>query len=179
MAKTISIDLFDLSSIDRAIAELDRYQASLTEKARLIREKIAERIETIATELFGNALVDDIFEGGTPVVGGDVQVEVSDEGTVTVVIARGKDVLFLEFGAGVHYNGMVGGSPHALGESEGMVIGEYGKKRGRQDSWHLPGSTKEMPIRTHGTPAVMAMYRGSQIARSEIEDIVREVFAND
>lgn len=175
----LSINLFDESSFDKAISELERYRNDLQTRADLIRERVAERIRWSAEEGFSTSIADAIFLGGTEQVGGNVTVTISDEGTVTVVIASGADAVFMEFGAGVYFNGgkgAIGHSSHPSGERQGMTIGEYGKKRGRQNAWHLPGSTKDNPIVTRGTPASMPMYRGAREAAAALDEIAREVF---
>lgn len=172
----LSINLFDESSFDKAIAELERYRNDLQTRADMIRERVAERIRWSAEEGFSTSIADAIFLGGTEQVGGNVTVTISDEGTVTVVIANGADAVFMEFGAGVYFNGSAGSSPHPAGQSQGMLIGEYGQHKGRRSSWHLPGSTKDSPLVTHGTPASMPMYRGAREAAAALDEIAREVF---
>lgn len=41
-------------------------------------------------------------------------------------------MLFIEFGAGIHYNGSAGSSPHPKGNEFGYTIGSYGKGLGKK-----------------------------------------------
>lgn len=174
MAKTIRFSLSE-ASIDNAIDELDRYINDLGSKAEKLAEKVAERIAWSASSGFSNAIADDIFTGGER-PNGNVSVSVEENGNVCIVLAQGSDAVFIEFGAGVYYNGSAGSSPHPEGSRMGFTIGEYGKGQGKRNVWALPGSTNDAPILTHGTPAAMPMYRGLQDALSVIDELAREVF---
>lgn len=176
MAKKITMSL-DPSSIGKAILELQTYQASLKAKAEQIREKVAETIRWTADAGFSTALADDIYVGGTPVYS-NVSVSISTSGDVTVVMADGDHAIFIEFGAGVYYNGAAKDSPHPLGKQLGFTIGEYGKGRGKQQAWDLPGSNLKQPKLSHGTPAAMPMYNGVQDAVAQLESIAKKVFGN-
>lgn len=176
MAKKITMSL-DPSSIGKAILELQTYQAGLKAKADKLRELIAERIAWRAQSGFNTAVADDIFVGGSPVYA-NVTVTISTSGDVTVVMADGDDAVFIEFGAGVFYNGAVGSSPHPWGNDNGFLIGEYGKGQGKRNVWALPGSTNLNPVLTHGTPAAMPMYHGVQDAIAVIQSLARTVFGN-
>ena len=50
------------------------------------------------------------------------------------IFYKGSQVAFIEFGAGVRWNGAVGTSPHAYGQQLGYTIGSYGHGRGEQAS---------------------------------------------
>lgn len=174
MSKTISFSL-STSSIQSAMDELTSYIDGLKSKAKRLQELVAENIRWCAEEGFSSAVADDIYMGGTPPAP-DVTVTVEENGDVTVIIASGADAVFIEFGAGVYHNGAAGSSPHPKGAENGFLIGEYGKGLGKRNTWALPGSTKDNPILTHGTPAAMPMYRGVQDVVAAIADLAREVF---
>ena len=175
MARTITLDLFDDGSFARALADIDSYCDHLRDGANRIREEVAERIKTSAEQGFASSIADAIYVGGSEVVGGNVSVTVEDSGDTTSVVASGPDALFMEYGAGVHFNGEAGKSPHPNGEDAGMLIGEYGRHMGRHESWAIPGSTHTNPIITHGTPASMPMYNAAEAVNAEKVDIAREV----
>lgn len=174
MSKTISFSLSS-SSIQAAINEMNAYISGLKSKTKRLQEMITESIRWNAQEGFSSAIADDIYRGGTPPAP-DVTVTVEDDGDVTVIIASGKDAVFIEFGAGVYHNGAAGSSPHPKGAENGYLIGEYGKGLGKRNTWALPGSTKDNPILTHGTPAAMPMYRGLQTTLDAIAEMAQEVF---
>lgn len=100
------------------------------------------------------------------------------------VVANGKAVAFIEFGAGVHYNS---GVSYPIAKPSGIVgIGEYGKKQGKKDEWRYKGepgtngtpSSDGRTIKTHGNPAQMPMYHALTAMQGEVERIVREAFRN-
>lgn len=165
-------------SLQKLIDELEAYRKSLDHKADVLRQRVAEMIRWSAEAGFSTALTTDIFTGAEPPPS-DVQVNVEDDGDVTLVIASGEEAVFIEFGAGIYYNGgegMIGKSPHEWGEEKGFLIGEYGKGHGKKNVWALPGSTHDNPILTHGTPAAMPMYHGVQEVLTILEDLAKEVF---
>ena len=176
MSKKIIKMALSEEGITRAIAELDAYTAGLERKTKKLTELIAERVAWSASSGFATAIADDIFTGNADRPTGNVSVTVEQDGDICVVIADGEDAVFIEFGAGVYYNGSPGTSPHPKGNEHGFLIGEYGKKQGRKRVWALPGSTAAEPILTHGTPAAMPMYRGVREAVGVIDELAREVF---
>lgn len=120
------------------------------------------------------------------------QYDGSNDSTVTIeqtqngynVVANGKAVAFIEFGAGVHYNS---GASYPLPKPSGIVgIGEYGKKQGKKDEWRYKGeagtngtpSSDGRTIKTHGNPAQMPMYHALVAMQDEVYRIVREAFRN-
>lgn len=96
-------------------------------------------------------------------------------GTQATIIASHKDAVYLEFGAGVFYNG---GEPdvyvHTNGEAySGIVpIGNYGMGLGRNETWIYNDGTK-VHI-SSGTQCTEFMYKALQQLKIEIPSIVRE-----
>ncbi len=78
----------------------------------------------------------------------------------------GEQAAFVEFGAGIHYNGTPNGSPHPLGVELGFTIGSYGFGQGLKDEWHYK-SGGEWKV-SQGTPAAMPLFH----AKQAIEDTV-------
>ena len=112
MAKKIKFSLNE-ASIDNAIKELEAYTRSVEEKTERVRIRVAEIIANDAQAGFNSSGVDDdLREGMRPAA---VSVSYHDNGGVTIVLAEGTDAVWVEFGAGVHYNGPVGQSPNPLG----------------------------------------------------------------
>lgn len=93
------------------------------------------------------------------------------------LIVSGKDLLFIEFGAGVHYNGAVGSSPHPLGASKGYTIGSYGKGNGSKDAWYYYADTGEI-VKSQGTQATMPVYKAGVEMRHQMLKIAKEVFSS-
>lgn len=165
---------FGLSAreIDRAIRELEQYKQDIIRKTDLLRARVAERLAELSRDGFAGAIVDDLLKGGQRTAQVDVSIDQRDN--VTLVIARGEDAVWVEFGAGVHYNGSAGTSPHPKGSELGFTIGGYGKGMGKKDVW---GFYEDGELRlTHGTPATMPMYNAVKTVCDEIAEIAREVF---
>ena len=185
MAKVITFSL-DKSSIENAIEEVNQYRDEFQRKCRELREKIAERIRWSAEKGFQTAMVSDTFlritgkgkervkEPLTARMNAGITVNVSHDDSVSVIFADGKEAVFIEFGAGVYYNGAPGDSPHPWGVEKGYVIGAYGLGNGVKNAWgYYDGNGV---VLTHGTPAAMPMYRGAEEAIRAMSEIVREVF---
>ena len=169
--KAISFGLSE-QELDRAIRELEQYKQYIIRKTELLRKKIAEKLAEEAQSGFTGAIVDDLLRGGVKTA--EVEVRVNPGDNISVVIAKGKDAVWVEFGAGVYHNGSAGSSPHPKGTELGFTIGGYGKGRGKRQVW---GYRKDGELKlTHGTPAVMPMYNAMKIVCDEIADIAREVF---
>lgn len=174
--KIISVRLSD-KSIDEALKELTRYKQEVIEKTKLLREKIAQRLNDEVDTRFALAISDTIISHGGTVTGVTSQVDVSvvNRNSVSVVIARGEDVVWIEFGSGVFYNGSVGTSPHPKGSELGFVIGGYGEGHGNRKVWGYTDENGNL-ILTHGTPASMPMANSVSTIRNEIVSIAKEVF---
>lgn len=94
---------------------------------------------------------------------------------VAKIVLKGRDVLFIEFGAGVYYNTPVGQSPHPQGREYGYLIGTYGLGNGAKQVWGYYDEKGELVL-TRGTKATMPMHEASlEIARKVVE-VAREVF---
>lgn len=165
---------FGLSArdIDRAMRELEQYKQDIIRKTDLLRERVAERLAELSRDGFAGAVVDDLLKGGQRTAQVDVSIDQRDN--ITLVIARGEDAVWVEFGAGVHYNGSAGTSPHPKGSELGFTIGGYGNGMGKKDVW---GFYEDGKLRlTHGAPATMPMYNTVKTVCDEIAEIAREVF---
>ena len=117
----------------------------------------------------------------------DVNVNIVwEENNVVAIQADGVDVLFLEFGTGVHYN-----SPRnypQIDNNPRVAIGGYGKHHGRQQSWYYPrennpsGTPKQTATGvsdkwnyTRGTPSAKGLYYAIEKMKKEVIEIIRGV----
>ena len=172
VSKKITFRLSE-SSIDAAIRELDAYKRSVQQKAETLGVRVAQRIRDEAAQDFSTAIVSDLL-GQDPQYA-KVQVTIQPQpGNITLVIAAGPDAIFVEFGAGVFYNGPAGSSPHPRGEELGLTIGSYGKGHGKRDVWGF--FTEDGLVLTHGAPAKMPMLKAAELVATQIYDIAQEVF---
>ena len=159
--------------IERAIRELKTFSQEFQNKVDTYRKRLADELAVNASLNFGNAILDDVIKGSsrTP----DVNVQVKERGKVLVVVAKGKDAVWCEFGAGVYHNTSVGSSAHPYGQDLGFTIGSYGKGFGKGQAWGFNDENGELVI-TRGTPASMPMYNAAQEVLRKSIDIAKEVF---
>ena len=162
--------------IRSAIDAVEQYKENFQRKVDTYRKRVAEEIAVYASAYFDNSIMDDVI-GGTPRTP-DVEVEWKDDGKIAVVVARGKDAVWCEFGSGVYHNGSVGSSPHPKGGDLGFTIGSYGEGKGQQKVWgyYTDPENKTGLVLTHGTPASMPMYNAAQEVLRKSVEIAREVF---
>ena len=179
--KVIKLTL-NTTDINKAIRELEQYEQEFQKKVDAYRQRIAEEIEKMVSINFGGAILEDVIgtivdnklvPGGSPRKP-EVTVDVSHDGDISIVVAKGEDAIWCEFGAGVYHNGAAGSSPHPYGKDLSLTIGSYGFGRGKQTSW---GYSKDGKVFiTRGTPASMPMYNAVQDVTKRAIEIAREVF---
>lgn len=172
MGKKVISFALTTQGIDRALRELERYKRNFVRKVELLRQRVAEELAKEAESGFNGAIADDLVKGEPRTA--QVSVTVDDRGAVTAVVADGEDAVWVEFGAGVYYNGAAGSSPHPHGAELGFTIGGYGKGNGKKKVWGFyEGGELKL---THGTPAKMPMARAVTTVCQDMEKIAREVF---
>lgn len=93
------------------------------------------------------------------------------------LVLEGKEILFIEFGAGTYYNGAVGSSPHPKGQENGFLIGTYGMGHGSRKVWGYYADSGEL-VMTHGTKATMPMYKADMEIIKNVTKIAKEVFSS-
>ena len=174
MSRTISIDITDPASVSAAVSAITAYSSWVQRKTDELRNRVAMLIASSASRVFNTAIADDLIGEGAVI--GSVDVEVDDRGTVTLVIANGEDAVFMEFGAGVYYNGAVGSSPNPWGAGLGFTIGSYGKGYGKRNAWGFAGADGNLHL-THGVPASMPLYKAVMAVSGDIARIARGVFS--
>ena len=160
-------------SINQAIKQLEQYKKDIHNKTELLRQKVVEMLAEEIQQGFNGAIVDDII--GSPKQA-DVRVSIDNKGDITLVIADGEDAVWVEFGAGVYYNGTAGSSPHPKGAEMGFTIGDFGKGNGKKRTWGYYDEDGNLNV-THGTLALMPMSRAMITVCNNIQEIAKEVFA--
>lgn len=170
--RKITVELTE-SGIDEAIKELEEYKKDIKRKTALLQDRIAKRIEEEADKGFASAVVDDLVRGGYQKP--DVTVNYTTKGDISVVVAQGEDVVWVEFGAGVYHNGNLGSSPHPRGSELGMTIGGYGQGKGKQRSWGFKDADGTLHV-TRGTPAQMPLEKAVLSVLDELPQMAKEVF---
>ena len=163
MPKIIKMDL-SVASIDNAINELKAFRDSIERKKEKLLEKLGEIGVREASVRFTTAMYDGV---------NNTEVELKDTPNGYAIVAEGRSVFFIEFGAGVYHNTS---EPYPNPRPEGIVgIGEYGKGYGKRQAWGFKDDSGELVI-THGNPAAMPMWYASEEMRSNILKIAQEVF---
>ena len=170
--KTIKIDLFDGKSLQQAIKQIEAYRDDLPRKCELFVRRLAE---------LGIPVIDSNIAAaqGDSDKGHNTYIKINSFGSYSQaeLICEGKDLLFIEFGAGVHYNGHLGSSPHPKGNELGYTIGSYGKGQGKNDFWFYYADSGEA-VMSHGTKSTMPVYKAGIEIRRQVLKIAREVFGS-
>ena len=151
-------------SVEQAIRELKAFRDSLEKRKEQMLEELVNIGLYEAQVRFTSAMYDGV---------NDVEVNVETIENGYRIVAEGKAVAFIEFGAGVYYNPT---EPYPNPRPEGIVgIGEYGKGYGKRQAWGFKDDSGELVI-THGNPAAMPMWHASEEMRNSILKIARRVF---
>ena len=155
-----------VNNIDTIISKINTYKNNINAKEQLILGQLGKYGVDNAKLYYESAKN---FDNDSP-----VSVEFRIENNTMIISASGEQVCFLEFGAGVYYNGQ---DSYPNPRPEGVVgIGKYGSGKGKQSTWGYYDESGELVL-THGTPAAMPMYHASREMRQSILKIAREVFA--
>ena len=169
MGKKISISLSQ-KSIQNAINEVRKYQRELIDKNELFVRRLAELGIPIINQNIAAAQGDSDKNHNT-------YIKINSFGSYSEakLVVEGVDLLFIEFGAGIHYNSSAGTSPHPKGEEFGYTIGSYGKGQGSKDFWFYYADTGEA-VMSHGTEATMPVLKADIEIIQNIRRIAKEVF---
>ena len=164
MKETIIRCTLDKKDIDRAIKELKSYKQEFLKREKQLIEGLAAIGIREASVRFTTAMYD-----GT----NDVSVRLDETNNGYVIVAEGKAVAFIEFGAGVYHNT---GEPYPNPRPTGIVgIGEYGSGKGKRKAWGYKNENDEIVI-TRGNPAAMPMWYASEEIKNSVLKVVKEVF---
>ena len=168
--KRIKVELSQ-AGIQKAIREVKEYKQSLIDKNELFVQRLAEIGIPVIDERIAAAQGDSDKNHNT-------YIKVNSFGGYSraVLTVEGIGLLFIEFGAGIHYNGSAGSSPHPKGQEFGYTIGSYGKGLGKNDHWYYTAETGES-VMSHGTEATMPVYSASVEIQRRIREIAKEVFS--
>ena len=165
MAKTIHVELSE-RSIEKAIREIEAYQAGIKWKTDLLAKRLANLGATKVSA--GYALAQ--YDGRK-----DISVSVEKRQKGYAIVANGESVLFVEFGAGATL-----GYGHPENDKFGLGPGTYPSDKGHWDDpkgWWIPKD--QGGGHTYGNAPSMTMYRAEQELQQEILAIAQEVFGND
>lgn len=155
--KRIKLNLSE-HSITSALKEVENLKNAQKARLHAAAKEIAEEICKRAQANFDAAWYDEVGRGMRGHA--DIKCQVEETGNGYRVVARGDEVTFIEFGAGVYYNPPAGASTHPKGAEFGFLIGGYGKGHGKQKSWgYYADDSKQELIITQGTAMQQPLYR--------------------
>lgn len=167
--KTIKMNISS-RSIQSAIDELGRYKDDIKRKNEEFVRKLCEIGIPIIDQNISSAKGDSDKSHNTY-----IKMNSFGDYSKGTLVCEGRDLLFIEFGAGVHYNGSAGSSPHPKGQELGYTIGSYGKGHGKEDYWFYYADSGES-VKSHGTEATMPVYKASVEIIQNIRKVAKEVF---
>lgn len=165
----LTINPLSIASIENTINVLDRYVTILKKLEEELPKALAEFGKVYAQANYNTAPMDIAPSGGWD--SANITVDAVPVEGGFAVQANGKDVCFVEFGAGVYYNG----SESYLGNRPPNVagIGQYGHGRGKQDMWVFERDGEK--VWTHGTPASNTLYYTAQEMRNRVAEEARKI----
>lgn len=174
MKTKITINALSMTSIYDALFNLEQFRKRLERLVNELPQALATYGMIGASVRFAEAPRDILLSGSWSYPNIMVTAEpfTGEEKSGWRVLANGEEVCFVEFGAGVYYNG---GNASYLGRRpKGIVgIGRYGKGQGKQDVWVFKKNGEK--FFTQGTPASNALYYTGQEIRRRIEEEARRI----
>lgn len=168
---TIKIEL-DPDSVDKALAEIKTYKASLYDKlktliARLVQEGVdVAKVQVAASQGDStDAYVDYLFNPTGDIIKATIWVQ-------------GQDAVFIEFGAGIAYNT---GVQHPYASEFGFGPGTYPSKHPPNKAinpgrWVYGHNDDGTPLWSIGTEATMPMFYAANAIRNNLIQAAVEEF---
>lgn len=160
------------SSVQKALSQAREYQRQLNNKNRLFVKRLAESGIPVVDQNIDRADGDSDKYHDTKVI-----VNSYGDYSWARLQVSGKDILFIEFGAGIYYNN----SPIPHASSFGYGIGTYNPGSDNAfnpDGWWYRDSSG-ISQHSYGTEATMPMLKASSAIISNIRRIAREVYGSN
>lgn len=165
-------------SVENAIKRVQQYQLRFQRKLRKFVKELANvGIAVVDTNMAeAQYTFDGKIRSGSD-TSHNAYVELNSNGSTAEakLIVQGKELLFIEFGAGVYYNGAAGASPHPKGEEFGFLIGSYGKGNGQKKVWGYYNENNQLVL-TRGVKATMPVLKAEQKIIEDYKNVVKKVF---
>lgn len=162
------------SSIDKAISEVEKYKKNLSDKLEILIGKLVQSGVEVAQVLATTA------QGDSTEAYVDYMVDKQGDIVKAAIYLRGKDAVFIEFGAGIAYNT---GRQHPMADEFGFGIGSYPSKHPPNKAinpgrWVYGRDEAGNPLWSIGTEATMPLYHAAETIRNNliqgaIEDFIR------
>ena len=169
--KTIHIEAFDKSSVDKAIEEVKAIKKEWQRKADLCSEMIAAALaDEIQRNLDSIPYSDDLKDVKThsPVYKNTFASAYAQGNRVYI---KGQEIAFIEFGAGVYHN-TGANNPLSKAVSFDTSMGSYGKGQGNKKYWFVAHN-----LISCGTPAYMPIQNAIEAIKAVAPTYIRQVFA--
>ena len=168
MRKKIPIRLTE-DGVNKAIKEVKEYKKWLKKKAKELVKILCKEGEDYAINAVGHIDTGETVQS----------IQATRNGNKGVIVAGG-NAIWLEFGTGVARNGVVGSSPHPIGDQIGYTIGTYGQGKGADPDgwWYFDPASNELK-HTYGIEANMFLYRTAQELKRIAPERAKEVFKLD
>ena len=168
----IQVDVFDENSVKQAVKQINKYKRDVLKKERMLLQRLEQYGATRVSIGFARSV---FTEDQEPIIVSSYFAS----NNVVCIQANGKDVAFVEFGAGVRFGQgypSVNATGTGAGRPEGIVgIGEYCKGKGKNPKgwWYSKdGESKH----SYGNPPSMTFYSTMNELTEIFTDIAREVF---
>lgn len=171
----LAINPLDPRSIESAIARIEDLSKRIQKLETELPKALAEFGVMEAQVRFDSAAYDILINGAGTIANITVEAVPIDGGYS--VVANGKEVCFVEFGAGVFYNGS---EPYlATRPPQIKKIGEYGKGRGKRRVWGYYSDFTGNLMLTRGTPASNSMYYTAKEMQRRLTAEARRILHGD
>jgi len=168
--KTIHIEAFDKSSVDKAIEEVKAIKKEWRRKTKLCSERIAEALAAeIQKNLDAIPYTDDVVDVKNHIVM-PLRAEMSAKAIRNRVVVNGVDIAFVEFGAGIYHNASKYNALSSRVQFD-TATGSYGKGQGNQPYWFIRHDRI-----SRGTPMYAPIVLAIEAIEPQIPTICREVF---
>ena len=165
--KKINITLSS-KSINDAIKRLQKYSDELERK----NEVFVRRLTEIGINVI-NMQVSAAKGDSSKAINIDNRIRPLKNYVVARIEVTGQDILFLEFGAGIHYNS---GNSHPKAGEFGYGVGTYpGATHSYDDFWFYVDDNGDKHM-SNGAEATMPVYRAYEAMYKQVAQIAREVF---
>lgn len=157
--QTININIYDPSSWEKAIKDLEKLKEKIDKCQKDLMDSLKDDGIIVAKQKFDSA----IYADNNRDVDVSAKVEKIDSGYRATIVARGDNVGFIEFGTGVNFDFPFHEMPDL--EESIPLHGTYGNKGGASPHgwWYKGSPTENMPDGTEQAKSVYYMKKSGRI----------------
>ena len=169
-----SIENLKKELLDYKNNELNRLLVKFTEELFKIGIQVVDERMNNASYKFDK---DNIMSGADPSHNTFVRISKFGSNVKATLVVTGRELLFIEFGAGIHYNTPVGTSPNDYGVELGYTIGSYGHHHGLEEMWTYKDENG-IDVVSYGTEATMPLWKAEVAIKQQFISIAKSVFGS-